>query len=164
MLYDKNKNKIEWKYIEKLEELRRAHNFQTHKLSKKHVQWKRNTMNVRIAVQTLSSSVAQSMDYLMKNNIEDFKDASATIEFIQRMNNIFNIFNSTNTRNVLPFKNCMNSRNARIFLDYFDECVNYLKSLCWTKNPENQSAPITFELLNLYVKLVLLDLLLIYTH
>jgi hypothetical protein len=39
-------------------------------------------MKVALAAQTVSSSVAKAMQFLLDGNVKDFEDASATIEFI----------------------------------------------------------------------------------
>lgn len=46
IFYDKQNNKIEWRYIEALYKYSSGHDFRTHKLSKKHIEFKRNIMNV----------------------------------------------------------------------------------------------------------------------
>lgn len=90
-----NEQKIEWSFFESLEKFRVEKNFVlTHKLNKKHMQWAQSKMNVRLAVQTLSNSVADSMQYLMDKNVPEFSDASATIKFVRIMNNVFDVMNT----------------------------------------------------------------------
>lgn len=48
-------------------------------------------MNVRIAVETLSESVACYMEYLMHQNHPEFVDAAPTIRFIRIMNSLLRI-------------------------------------------------------------------------
>lgn len=50
--------KIEWCFFERLESHRVSKNLVTHKLTKRHIQWDRAKMDVRLAAQTLSNSVA----------------------------------------------------------------------------------------------------------
>ena len=57
--------KVKWEYVEKL------HRFQENdsltlgnRLTKHHVGWQRHKMNVRLAAQTLSSAVADAVDFL----------------------------------------------------------------------------------------------------
>lgn len=52
-------------------------------------------MNVRLAAQTLSQSVADALSYLRQTN-EEFNDSEATSEFISLINNAFDILNSWN--------------------------------------------------------------------
>lgn len=130
VFYDDQNNKIKWKYFEKLYEYSKEHKVWSHKMSKKHMQWKNNIMNVRVAVQTMSESVATTMEVLMRNGHQDFIHAGATIRFIRVMNNLFDIFNSsTRTNNSNLFKNPLSTGNKRIIFDFFDTTINYLKSL-----------------------------------
>ena len=76
--------KIEWKFIELL------HNEQQkiglkfgNSLSTRHIEYKKNKMNVKIACQTLSASVADSIEFLIQSGNSDFKNAEGTIEFIK---------------------------------------------------------------------------------
>lgn len=71
--FDTSGNKIEWRYIKALYEYSQKQGLYTHKLTKKHMEWKRHVMNVRIAVETMSNSVADSIEYLMRQNIAEFQ-------------------------------------------------------------------------------------------
>ena len=53
-------------------------------------------MNVRIAAQTLSSSVADALEYLMNTGDVFFKDAGPTIKFIRVVDRLFDQLNSKN--------------------------------------------------------------------
>lgn len=98
--------KIEWKYFEKLEEARANQNFiLTHKLTKKHIFWKSFKMNVRVAAETLSNSVADSFQYLMQAGHAEFSGCSATVRYTKCINNIFDIMNTTELKKGNSFKN-----------------------------------------------------------
>lgn len=131
VLYDDRNYKIEWKYFELLYEYSKKHSLWTHGMTKKHMQWQNNIMNVQVAVQTMSDSVANSMEVLMRNGHPDFRNAGATIRFIRIMNSLFDIFNSMSSRSqdANPYKNPMNMQNKRIIFDFFESTTNYLKSL-----------------------------------
>lgn len=58
VIFDDKNGRIEWKHFVDLERFSKENNFRTHKLSKKHVQFKSSEMNVRIASQTFSNSTA----------------------------------------------------------------------------------------------------------
>ena len=54
-----------WKYIESLNNVQEELGFTlANKLKKKHVEWTKHKMNVSIAAQTLSASVATAIDFL----------------------------------------------------------------------------------------------------
>lgn len=63
------------------------------KLKKRHINFHNEKINVKLAAQTLSQSVADALTYL-KNTNEDFKGAGPTAEFISFINNAFDILNS----------------------------------------------------------------------
>lgn len=70
---------IKWSYFESLYEFSKKNNLRTHKLTKQHIQWGGCKMNVRIACQTLSNSVANSMQFLLEQNNPEFFGAQETI-------------------------------------------------------------------------------------
>lgn len=133
VLFDADGDKIEWRYIESLRSYSEKNDLITHKLNKKHVQWKRNAMNVSVAVQTLSESVANSMQFLMDQNHEDFRDASATIKFIRIMNSLFDIFNTKHTKSSNVFKCALNVNNKRIAFDFLENTIKYFENLCMNR-------------------------------
>lgn len=77
---------IERKYFEKLETYRERNKFVTHRMNKRHMQYARNRMNVRLATQTLSRSVSASMQHLMEIGDPAFVNSSATIHFTKSIN------------------------------------------------------------------------------
>lgn len=129
VFFDGDGNKIEWKFIVELYKYSCNNDFRTHKLTKKHIEWKHLCMNVRLAAETFSESVASSIEFLMKQGIPEFQGAQATIDFIRRMNILFDIFNSrySNDRNI--FKRKLSAENKRVVFDFFEETTNFFKSL-----------------------------------
>lgn len=66
VLYDAHNNKIEWEFIEKLHKYQTENNINLgNKLSKKHILWRQHIMCVRIAAETISDSVADSLQLLL---------------------------------------------------------------------------------------------------
>lgn len=129
VIFNSKNEKIEWKFFESLYSYSREYEMKTHKLTKKHLQWKQNAMNVRLAVETLSQSVANSMKYLSEQNHPDFQNVGATIEFIQIMNKLFDIFNARNSTSKDIFKQALGDGNKRIIFDFFKSTIEYLKAL-----------------------------------
>lgn len=129
VIFNDSNDKIEWRFFESLYEYSREHDMKTHKLTKKHLQWKRNAMNVRLAVETLSESVANSMKYLADQGNPNFQNAGPTIEFIRIMNKLFDIFNAKNSTSINIFKNALGEGNKRIIFDFFRTTIDYLKGL-----------------------------------
>lgn len=123
--------KIQWSFFEKLIQFSKTKGFaQTHKMNRKHIEFRKNIMKVQLAVQTLSASVAKSMILLKNNDIEEFKDASATAEFAQTFNDLFDIFNTKNDMNEHPFKAALNTGNKDMIISFFEKATEYIKQLC----------------------------------
>lgn len=74
VLYDEHGNKIEWKFVKKLYMYATEKKMtNSHKLSKDHIEYKKNKMKVSLATQVLSNSVADTMEKLMDAGYEDFR-------------------------------------------------------------------------------------------
>lgn len=129
IMLDADNQKIEWKYIELLYEYSKQFNLRTHKLSKKHIQFDRNPMNVRLAAQTFSDSVAKSMQFLKEQSHPEFKDSGATIEFVKIMNTLFDICNGRHQVSTNIFKRPLSDGNTRVIFDCFDSYKTYFKNL-----------------------------------
>lgn len=133
-LIDENGNKIKWQYLERLVECGQRNGFiGMHKLSQKHLNWRRRPMNVGIAVQTLSRSTADSIDYLRSIGHKDFIDSLGTSQFIRMFDNLFDIFNAKwvhNNPNVL--KNAIDDANKEEIFALFDHAINFIKAIKFT--------------------------------
>lgn len=53
-------------------------------------------MKVKYAVQILSSSVANALEFLESEDFEDFQGSSATVKFLRTIDRLFDILNSKN--------------------------------------------------------------------
>lgn len=64
-IYDYQNNEIKWKFFEDLVALQTSQNVNFgNKITKTHIDYKANKMNVSLATQTISNSVAASFEYL----------------------------------------------------------------------------------------------------
>lgn len=130
VIYDENDSKIEWSYFVKLQEISKDGNMLTHKLTRKHTkEFARNKMNVRLAVQTFSSSVAESIELLRQNQNPDFKDSEPTTKFVRMMDKLFDILNSRNTRHSNIYKRALNFVSKREIFEFMKECIPRFESL-----------------------------------
>lgn len=129
IFYDENNNKIEWRYIENLYNYSISNDFRTHKLTKKHIEYKRNEMNVRIAAQTFSNSVANAMLFLKDQGVDEFQGSECTIRFIRGMDRIFDIFNSKRLQHKNIFKKSLSAENKRVVFDFLRKFGGYFKTL-----------------------------------
>jgi hypothetical protein len=74
---------VDYKYIEDLVTFQDSVGLRlANKLSKRHLKWHNMKMKVRLAAQTLSSSVADALDYLAATDV-NFKDSGPTVVFIR---------------------------------------------------------------------------------
>lgn len=129
---DKYGGEIKWSFLEKLVEYGKIKKFNSmHKMNRKHVDFSRNKMKVVLAVQTLSASTANSLEFLMKRGERDFKDAAPTIQFIKYFNDIFDVFNTkkTNDQHGNIFKRALDRNNRAEIFDLFTTVIDYIKHL-----------------------------------
>lgn len=99
ILLDDNENKIKWSFFDDLQKNSTKGDLLTHKLTKKHTdEWVRNKMNVRLACETYSESVANSMKMLRISKHPQFQDSEPTERFTDIMDKAFDILNSVNSR------------------------------------------------------------------
>lgn len=83
MLYSKA-GKISFEYIRVLHILQEMDNLKLcNKLSKEHTNFYNKKVNVRLAVQVISNSVPDAIDFLRKAGNQDFINSEATTDFIR---------------------------------------------------------------------------------
>ena len=86
---------IDWNYIVLLNNYQERLGLKfANKLSKTHVYYKNNKMKVKLAAQTLSSSVADALEMLRDAGKPQFKNCGATIQFIRNIDKLFDFLNS----------------------------------------------------------------------
>lgn len=138
VLYDEDNNKIKWQYFVDLVNISKDFNglttLETHKLTRKHIDFDGNKMNVRLAAETLSNSVADSLKMLKDHGNKKFADSEATIKFVQVMNTLFDIFNSISVRNSNVYKVALSEMNKQQIFTFAEECRNYLINLKMVRN------------------------------
>lgn len=93
------------------------------------MQWRRNIMNVRVAVETMSATVANTMEIAMNQGHPEFQGAAATIKYIRIVNTLFDIFNSRHSRCDDIYKKELSEGNVRIVSNFFETAIKYFKGL-----------------------------------
>lgn len=130
-LYDNNDSEIKWKLLCDLVEYQTSNNLNLgNKLSKKHVEFTSNKMNVLLAVQSISNSSANSLEYLdthMKNEI--FKNSQATVTYIRTFNNLFDIMNAKRNHSKGGYKRPFSEETITEFMTFFSQSRDYIKGL-----------------------------------
>lgn len=131
VLIDINDCKVKWCYIENLVKYSKKGFSATHKLNQTHLDWRKRPMNVRMAVETLSKSTADSIDFLRSNGYNEFLGATPTVDFIHVFNDLFDVFNTkfdpNKHQNV--FKKALDSENKNDIFKLFDKSIDYIKAL-----------------------------------
>ena len=90
--------KASWKYIVDLNDVQESTGFKlATKLKRKHIDWTKHKMNVSMAAQTLSSSVADAIEFLCCGmQMEEFQDSYGTVKFINKFDMACDMLNSRN--------------------------------------------------------------------
>jgi len=124
--------KVEWKYFVDLVEFSRNKNLGlAHKMNKRHIEWQGQRMHVRTAIETLSNSSAESIEFLMMKGIPQFAEAEATIDFIKRFDRLWDIMNTHrikhNASNI--YKSALNPENKNEIFIFLHNMKEYILSL-----------------------------------
>lgn len=156
MLLDDNGNLIKWSFFVDLQEISTKGDLLTHKLTKKHTnEWERNKMNVRLASETYSESVVNSMKLLRISEHPKFKNSEPTERFTDIMNKTFDILNSLNPRHSNQYKRALNAENQCEIFEFIERTIPYLKSLKMNQSKVHvletvNKTPVLGFLMNLY--------------
>ena len=120
---------IRWDFILSLHKLQESEGLHLgNKLRGSHISWFRKKMNVKLAAQTLSDSVATSLEFCLEEEFPEFKGCEATIKFIKVFNKLFDVLNS---RNLLAFgfKAPMTCNNYLPIFQFLSTAESYILSL-----------------------------------
>lgn len=85
-------------------------------------------MNVKLAVQVLSSSVADAIDYLRSISDPSFTGSEATVEYLRYLDRLFDIYNAKNPVGT-GFKFPLRLNNKHVWTQIFEETRHYLTEL-----------------------------------
>ena len=134
IILDKNNGKILWQYLVELEKLQAAEGLRLgNKLKQAHIKWAQQKMKVNLAAQSLSSSVADAIEYCTKTlKLPQFQGSEATVKFLRVIDRLFDLLNSRN-----PFgrgyKAPLRASNKTIWEPCLDETYKYISGL---KSPD----------------------------
>jgi hypothetical protein len=122
--------RISWSYIQKLHDIQQNDNLNlANKLKAKHILWQNHKMNVKVAVQALSTSVADAIDFLRDDlHLPEFAGSEKTTEFIRRVDKLFDFMNSKSPH-AKGFKKPMNKYNFDYRKKWLLETKEYLRKL-----------------------------------
>ena len=127
IIVDNDGGLIQWRYIVNLHELQTAEGLKfANKLSDRHLHYSRNKMKVNLAAQTLSSSVADAIEFLMVSGHPDFQHAEATIKFIRIIDRLFDLLNAKNPY-AKGYKQALRLSNQHLWKEIISSSISYLK-------------------------------------
>ena len=120
---------IRWVFIKKLHEIQEREQLRfANSLTSAHINYKNKIMNVRLAAQALSSTVANALSFFQNKGDPNFYECSETVYFIHMIDKIFDILNVRN-----PFgkgyKAPIRPETMFYFEEVFNTATHYLKNL-----------------------------------
>lgn len=120
---------ISFKFIKRLHDLQEKENFKfANSLSNQHINFSGKKMNVKLAAQTISASVADAIDFLRRSGNSDFFYSEATTEFIRIFDRLFDMMNSRNIY-AKGFKSPLSLKNKEVWENIFKKSEMYIKQL-----------------------------------
>ena len=121
--------KIMWCYFQHLVNIQDQLSLKiANKLGHKHIEWKKNIMNVKLAAQTFSASVANAIEFLSDCGVDEFEDSKETVVFTRVMDRILDFLNSRSPFG-RGFKAPLTVSNMGYLEKIMIENINYLFQL-----------------------------------
>lgn len=122
---------VDWELLNTLVKKQSSDNFNLcNKLTKTHMNWHQKPMNVRLAAETISKSVADTLDQLRTDGYEEFENCAITTEFIRFFNNAFDILNfGENRKGDGRFKQKICEDTANPIFEFAESFKRYISQL-----------------------------------
>lgn len=126
-----NDQVIDWELLKILVDKQSKENFNLcNKLTKNHINWHQKPMNVRLAAETISRSVANVLDQLRIDGYDDFKNSEATAAFLRFFNDAFDILNfGQNRKPDGRFKQKLCANTASQIFEFAEKFKQYIREL-----------------------------------
>lgn len=116
VMIDDNDDPIEWMYIERLQQMQTS----LHLSNKVHINWN---------IQTLSSSIANALEYCRTVlDLPEFAGSAATERFIRKFDRLFDVFNSQNHLGK-GFNAPMRRENEKYWKPFLNSMDLYIRGL-----------------------------------
>lgn len=120
---------IDFNFIKELHILQEKKGLKlANKLNANHLNFMGKKMNVKLAAQTLSSSVADAIDFLRTSGNENFQGSEASTEYIRMIDRIFDLLNAKSPFGT-GFKSPLRLSNKMFWTKAFVDTRAYLKTL-----------------------------------
>lgn len=123
---------LKWNLIVELHEMQKKRNLNLgNKLTDLHINFHQNPMNVRVAAETMSLSIADNLDQLDQDKYVQFINCERTSEYIRIINNSFDISNSKpkTSKKDYKYKKPISNTNSEEVFAYFKFAKQYFKAL-----------------------------------
>ena len=128
-LIDGTNNVIRWQHIVDLYEYQKNNGFTlANKLTKQHVNFEKNPMKVKYAVQVLSQSVANALLTMSELKHEKFQNIDATVEYLKTFDSVYDIINSRSLQDKVG-KAAVQEKNEEHWKSIFEKTTAYICSL-----------------------------------
>ena len=129
ILKDAEGNPIKWEYIKELNTLQETEGLRLgNKLKNAHIQWTKQKMKVNIAAQTLSSSIADAIEFLRDQGLRQFRGCEATVKFIRTIDHLFDVLNSRNPK-ARGFKAPLRVANEDQWKPFLSDAYDYISTI-----------------------------------
>lgn len=121
---------VSWHYIVQLQELQEKEGLHAAtKLRAAHIQWQKQKMKVNLAAQTLSTSVADAIEFCREDiKLPQFKGSEGTVKFIRMFDKLFDFLNSRNPV-AKGFKAPLRRCNKGTWINFFEEAKQYISGM-----------------------------------
>lgn len=131
IIHTEDGKQIKWEFIERLVRIKEQNNLvMTHKLNRTHINFQRRIMHVKTATETLSASVADSIQNLINIGHPGFVGAETTVECIRMFDNLFNAFNSKYKKFKDNSLKCpLSKKNATEMFEIFERAIKYIMGM-----------------------------------
>ena len=129
LLKDRRGNIIRWQYLEELHQLQEREGLHlANKLKSAHLCWQSQKMKVKLAAQTLGSSVADALEFCRDAlDLAEFKNCQGTVDFLRMTDKLFDVLNSRN-KYARGMKGAMKPETEAT-MSFLDEAHSYIESL-----------------------------------
>lgn len=130
ILYDENNEEINFSYLKKLNELQENEGLHLcNKINKRHIEFFKQKMKVKLATQLLSKSVAEALTFCNEHlKLDEFKHCGPTVKFILMMNDAFDILNSRKISD-FGFKQALCKKNIEKVEQFYENLFSYVTKL-----------------------------------
>lgn len=126
-----NGEKLNWELIKILVSKQSKENFNYgNKLTRHHINWHTQPMNVRLACETISNSVADALEQLDEDGYEEFHECGPTVKFVRLFNNVYDAMNQRENKKTNEcFKQPLCEANIDKFKDLFKEFYDFVSKM-----------------------------------